>query len=137
MHCARHRHDARCSLRRHPRRSGLPVPQALQACEQCADLAQVNFRCFSVVGMVAVFRTISENLSPDPTMLAGGIWTALITTVMGLVVAIPALMAYYYLMLKVKELRIEAVEYSYRALNIRREPCRCAQRLEDDEQKAA
>ena len=59
----------------------------------------------TVVGMVAVFRTISENLSPDPTMLAGGIWTALITTVMGLVVAIPALMAYYYLMLKVKELR--------------------------------
>ena len=24
----------------------------------------------TVVGMVAVFRTISENLSPDPTMLA-------------------------------------------------------------------
>lgn len=36
-------------------------------------------------------------------MLAGGIWTTLITTVMGLVVAIPALMAYYYLMLKVKD----------------------------------
>lgn len=49
-------------------------------------------------------------------MLAAGIWTALVTTVMGLVVAIPALMAYYYLMLRIKELRIEAVEYSYRSL---------------------
>lgn len=49
-------------------------------------------------------------------MLAAGIWTALVTTVMGLVVAIPALMAYYYLTLRIKELRIEAVEYSYRSL---------------------
>lgn len=144
MHRARYSHDARRSLRRHSCGSSLLVPQAFQASEQCADLAQVNFRRFSaagplgtVIGMVTVFRTISENVSPDPTMLAGGIWTALITTVMGLVVAIPALMAYYYLMLKVKELRIEAVEYSYRALNIRREPCRCAQKMEEDEQKAA
>ena len=57
-----------------------------------------------------------KNFKPDPTMLAAGIWTALVTTVMGLVVAIPALMAYYYLMLRIKELRIEAVEYSYRSL---------------------
>lgn len=112
-----------------------PVNNALTWLKLISAVSPLLGLLGTVVGMVAVFRTISENLSPDPTMLAGGIWTALITTVMGLVVAIPALMAYYYLMLKVKELRIEAVEYSYRALNIRREPCRCAQRLEDDEQK--
>ena len=102
-----------------------PVNNALTWLKLISAVSPLLGLLGTVVGMVAVFRTISENLSPDPT------------TVMGLVVAIPALMAYYYLMLKVKELRIEAVEYSYRALNIRREPCRCAQRLEDDEQKAA
>ena len=114
-----------------------PVNNALTWLKLISAVSPLLGLLGTVIGMVTVFRTISENASPDPTMLAGGIWTALITTVMGLVVAIPALMAYYYLMLKVKELRIEAVEYSYRALNIRREPCRCAQNLEEIEQKAA
>ena len=68
--------------------------------------------------MVQVFKTIAASASPDSALLAAGIWTALITTVMGLVVAIPALMAYYYLFLKIKEMRIEAVEYSYRAIEL-------------------
>ena len=114
-----------------------PVNNALTWLKLISAVSPLLGLLGTVIGMVTVFRTISENVSPDPTMLAGGIWTALITTVMGLVVAIPALIAYYYLMLKVKELRIEAVEYSYRALNIRREPCRCAQKMEEDEQKAA
>ena len=32
----------------------------------------------------------------DPSILAGGIWTALLTTAMGLIVAIPALISHYY-----------------------------------------
>lgn len=75
----------------------------------------------TVLGMVHVFRTIADNVSPDPTALASGIWTALITTVMGLTVAIPALMAYYFLFLKIKEFRVEAIEYSYQALEINKE----------------
>ena len=89
-----------------------PVNNALTWLKLISAVSPLLGLLGTVIGMVTVFRTISENVSPDPTMLAGGIWTALITTVMGLVVAIPALMAYYYLMLKVKELRIEAVEYS-------------------------
>ncbi|WP_289185600.1 MotA/TolQ/ExbB proton channel family protein [uncultured Parasutterella sp.] len=86
----------------------------------------------TVLGMVRVFRAIAENVSPDPTMLAAGIWTALVTTVMGLVVAIPALMAYYYLTLRIKELRIEAVEYSYRSL----ESARAAAKYEAEQAAA-
>lgn len=97
-----------------------PVNNALTWLKLIAAISPLLGLLGTVIGMVSVFRTISENIAPDPTMLAAGIWTALITTVMGLVVAIPTLMAYYYLMLRIKELRIEAVEHSYRALNIRR-----------------
>lgn len=51
-------------------------------------------------------------------LLAAGIWEALITTIMGLCVAIPTLMFYYFLMLKFKGFHIEAVEHSYRALEL-------------------
>ncbi len=93
-----------------------PVNNALTWLKLIAAVSPLLGLLGTVLGMVRVFRAIAENVSPDPTMLAAGIWTALVTTVMGLVVAIPALMAYYYLMLRIKELRIEAVEYSYRSL---------------------
>ena len=40
----------------------------------------------------------------DPSILAGGIWTALLTTAMGLIVAIPALISHYFLDKKVSSL---------------------------------
>jgi biopolymer transport protein ExbB len=52
----------------------------------------------TVLGMVKAFAKLAESGSRiDPTILAGGIWEALITTVGGLCVAIPALIAYYML----------------------------------------
>ena len=71
----------------------------------------------TILGMVTVFQTIGENAAPDTALLANGIWEALITTIMGLCVAIPALMVYYFLMLRFKGFHIEVVEYSYRALD--------------------
>jgi biopolymer transport protein ExbB len=51
----------------------------------------------TVVGMVKAFFSIQEvGAKVDPSILAGGIWEALLTTVAGLTVAIPALFAYYY-----------------------------------------
>lgn len=72
----------------------------------------------TVLGMVGVFRTLAQNAAPDAALLAAGIWEALITTVMGLCVAIPVLMFYYYLLMKFKGFHIEAVEHSYRALEL-------------------
>lgn len=71
----------------------------------------------TIFGMVSVFQTIGQGASPDASMLANGIWEALITTIMGLCVAIPSLMVYYFLMLRFKGFHIEAVEHSYRALD--------------------
>lgn len=50
----------------------------------------------TVVGMIRVFGAISAEGMGDMPALAGGISEALITTASGLVVAIPALMAYRY-----------------------------------------
>ena len=72
----------------------------------------------TVLGMVGVFQTIAVNQALDPAALASGIWQALLTTVMGLVIAIPVLMVYYCLLLRIKGFRIEAVEHSYRALEL-------------------
>ncbi len=59
----------------------------------------------TVTGMVRCFQMISEKSasfnSVNPTDLAGGIWEALLTTVAGLVVAIPTFVAYNYLVSRV------------------------------------
>lgn len=45
----------------------------------------------TVLGMIDAFRTLQEaGSSADPSLLAGGIWVALLTTAAGLVVAMPA-----------------------------------------------
>lgn len=50
----------------------------------------------TVLGMVTAFAKLAEAGSRvDPSVLAGGIWEALITTVGGLCVAVPAVAAYY------------------------------------------
>jgi biopolymer transport protein ExbB len=51
----------------------------------------------TVSGMVATFQKVAElEGQVNPSILAGGIWEALLTTAFGLIVAIPALMAYRY-----------------------------------------
>lgn len=72
----------------------------------------------TIFGMVAVFQSLATTEVPSSEVLASGIWQALITTVMGLCIAIPTLMVYYALMLKFRGFHIEAVEHSYRALEV-------------------
>lgn len=65
----------------------------------------------TVVGMVICFQVIQDKattLNPvSPGDLAGGIWQALITTVAGLIVAIPSFIAYSYLVNKVNQFTLE------------------------------
>ena len=51
----------------------------------------------TISGMIKIFSVISENTIVDPASLAGGISEALYTTAFGLLVAIPAFIAYKYL----------------------------------------
>ena len=51
----------------------------------------------TVIGMLDSFNELELGGSlVDPSILAGGIWTALLTTAMGLIVAIPALISHYF-----------------------------------------
>jgi biopolymer transport protein ExbB len=65
----------------------------------------------TVTGMVRAFQVIQEksvSFNPvSPGDLAGGIWEALLTTVAGLIVAIPTVVAYNYLVSRVEQFIIE------------------------------
>jgi biopolymer transport protein ExbB len=52
----------------------------------------------TVIGMIKAFQQLNTAMGAAPiSALAGGIWEALVTTAFGLVVAIPAYVAYNYL----------------------------------------
>ena len=78
----------------------------------------------TVWGMVWVFQAMADVTHANAGVLASGIRSALLTT----------LMAYYYLMLKFRSFHIEAVEHSYRALEVYRRLKKSAKgsRFEDD-----
>ena len=62
----------------------------------------------TVTGMIQAFMRIQElSGNVNATVLAGGIWEALITTAAGLIVGIPALLAYNYLVTKVQRMVFE------------------------------
>lgn len=63
----------------------------LKVLELTAQIAPLLGLFGTVLGMIDAFRTLQEaGGSADPSILAGGIWVALMTTAAGLVVAIPA-----------------------------------------------
>jgi len=70
----------------------------LRGLEMTATIAPLLGLLGTVIGMISSFSKLSiSGTRVDPTMLAGGIWEALLTTAGGLVVAIPALAAHYIL----------------------------------------
>ncbi len=83
----------------------------------------------TMLGMIDVFRVVASSPVVDTTLFAQGIWEALTTTILGLAVAIPTLFFYNMLMLKVKRLRIEAVEHSYRAAGLFNSSCAFGQAI--------
>ena len=65
----------------------------------------------TVTGLVRAFQVIQEKATGanpvSPGDLAGGVWEALITTVAGLTVAIPTILAYNYLASRVNEVQFQ------------------------------
>ncbi len=75
----------------------------------------------TVTGMVVSFQTIQAKSATSypvsPSDLAGGIWQALLTTVAGLVVAIPAFVAYNYLANRINNIILEIEKASTELVN--------------------
>lgn len=75
----------------------------------------------TVTGMIRVFQDITVQGVGNPADLASGIWEALITTAYGLVVAIPALVAYRYLGSRVDQLTLEMEEEALELVELMRQ----------------
>lgn len=71
----------------------------------------------TVLGILKVFKVISVMGVGQASALAGGISEALITTIAGLFIGIPALVAYNYFGNKAESLVLEIEKYSTRLLN--------------------
>ena len=71
----------------------------------------------TVLGIMRVFASISQGGLGNPTALAGGISEALITTVAGLAVAIPAYVAHRYLRGRVEDLVVQMERETVRLMN--------------------
>ena len=72
----------------------------------------------TVIGMVKVFAAITAQGVGDPSVLAGGISEALITTAAGLTVAIPSLIGYRYLRGRVDALVVQMEKEAMRFLEV-------------------
>lgn len=72
----------------------------------------------TVIGMIKVFTAITAQGVGNPTVLAGGISEALITTAAGLSVAIPSLMFYRYFRGKVDMLVIKMEEEALKLVEV-------------------
>ena len=75
----------------------------------------------TVTGMVRCFQTIQAKATSfhpvSPGDLAGGIWEALLTTVAGLIVAIPTFIAYNYLVSRINSFILEMEKASTELVN--------------------
>ncbi|MGD9889180.1 MAG: MotA/TolQ/ExbB proton channel family protein [Halothiobacillaceae bacterium] len=71
----------------------------------------------TVVGMILTFEVLTAQGIAKPNELAGGISTALITTAAGLIVALPALVAYRALRAQVDRLVIDMEREAMRLLD--------------------
>ena len=74
----------------------------------------------TVWGLVHAFLSISQKQSADIVTVAPGIAEALITTIAGLLIAIPALMLYFVVNNKVKEIEYKLNLLSDKVINIAR-----------------
>lgn len=88
-------------------RKGLPTVKVLAAIAPLLGLLG------TVTGMISTFQAITLFGTGDPKLMAGGISQALMTTVLGLIVAIPLLLSSSFLNSRVQQLSKIIGEQSY------------------------
>ncbi len=93
------------------------LDQFLPTLEIISNVSPLMGLLGTVIGMINSFNKLEIGGSlVDPALLAGGIWTALLTTAIGLVVAIPALVAHHFFEKKVLEFQ-QSMENFYVIFN--------------------
>ncbi len=72
----------------------------------------------TVIGIIEAFMAVTASGIGDPTMLAGGISKALITTASGLVVAIPAMVVHRHLVRHISTITVEMEQQAIKLVDI-------------------
>jgi len=94
----------------------------LRSLELLANLSPLVGLFGTVTGMIAAFGQLElAGSQVDPSLLAGGIWQALLTTAFGLMVAIPTVACFSLLDARVERTRREMNNAAVRTLEIFRE----------------
>jgi biopolymer transport protein ExbB len=93
------------------------LERGLAILETIAGIAPLLGLLGTVLGMIKVFKVISVQGLGQTQSLSGGISEALVTTVVGLSIAIPTLVAYNYFNHKVEDLVLEIEKYSSQMLS--------------------
>jgi biopolymer transport protein ExbB len=88
------------------------LQRGLITLEIIAAIAPLMGLLGTVLGMVRVFDVIKDQGVGQTAALSGGISEALITTVAGLFIGIPALVAYYYFTHKAENLILDIEKYT-------------------------
>lgn len=110
----------------------------LRGLEMVASVAPLMGLLGTVIGMISSFSKLSlSGTRVDPTILAGGIWEALLTTAGGLTVAIPALAAHYILDGIIEKVRATMKDVSVQILALEDEFRRNERALAIEESKRA
>ncbi|MEP2715699.1 MotA/TolQ/ExbB proton channel family protein [Pseudophaeobacter sp.] len=91
------------------------LERGLGALDMVAQLAPLMGLFGTVIGMIEAFQKLqSAGSSVDPSLLAGGIWVALLTTAAGLAVAMPTSLVLSWLTARMQRERI----FANRALRV-------------------
>jgi biopolymer transport protein ExbB len=110
----------------------------LRGLEMTASVAPLLGLLGTVVGMIGSFSKLSlSGTRVDPTILAGGIWEALLCTGGGLAVAIPAMAAHYILDGMIEKIRATMKDVSVQILALEDEFRRGERALAIEESKRA
>ena len=88
------------------------LERGLVIIETVASISPLLGLLGTVIGMIKVFQVISVEGLGQTQSLSGGISEALLTTVVGLSIAIPTLIAYNYFNQKVNDLVLEIEKHS-------------------------
>lgn len=88
------------------------IERGLSWLELIVSLAPLLGLTGTVTGMIKCFMVMAEVEQVNPTMLAGGIWEALITTAAGLFVAMPLQVGHHFLERQADAIALELREFT-------------------------
>lgn len=107
----------------------------MKGLEMVANISPLLGLLGTVMGMVNAFSRLEEaGARVDPSLLAGGIWEALLTTVAGLAVGIPALAAHYVIDSMIDKAKLIMKDATIRTLALD-ETFRAQERMEAERRK--